>query len=364
MKMRLAEMQKAFSLQMAANKARMDAETAEQNKAFEEMLAGVAATLVVGAANAVVEGGEGEGVPGEASKGLARAKIVADVGNVDGCGGEEKRGEGGNGEGGEDGEGKGGKGVGGKGKRISDMRGNREKEMQEDFSPSEYDDMPDVAQDRCGVKEREQRAVGDGKKAGMSSKGGRDKLTARHSNLTLIQHRDIIRQKEQVMRIQQVDTNKKSVDSEDEHAAVDKGLLRKDGAVGAGGAGGSGKGAKGVGGVCKKIATKADKEESEKHDVSGEEAGGSKQLTIVPKFNDPDVVTGEWVCMYCSWPFPPSTRQKALISTHMGRHHGMVLEDSEALKRERKKNEAVRKGHRLLEEVMRRRGEGMCVHSV
>ena len=90
-----------------------------------------------------------------------------------------------------------------------------------------------------------------------------------------------------------------------------------------------------------------------------DEGSISRKLILVPKFNDPDPVTKEWACIYCSWPFPPSGRQNALISTHMERHHGMVLEDSDVLKRQRKRqNVAERKGRKLLEEVMRRRGEG------
>jgi len=298
-KKRLSELQLAFSRQMAENKARMDAETAEHNRVFQQMIAGVAASLDAGAETVAVEGEGGEGMSGNRE---------------------------------------GGKGEGGKG----------ENEMQEKSVMGENNKMPD------GVDEGEQTVDTDAEKH-VVPKGRRVKMT-------LIQHMEVCREKEKAMLVQQINDGQKANDLEDEHGAVGRSTPKKGGASGAGG---SGKGVKGVGGVCKKEVVKEDKNGGEVNDASEEEADGPKVLTVVLKFNDPDAETGDWFCSYCPKSFPPSTRQKALISTHMERHHSMVLEDGEASKRERKKRaEAERKCRRLLEEALRRRGEGKSADSV
>jgi hypothetical protein len=180
--------------------------------------------------------------------------------------------------------------------------------------------------------------------------------------MTLMQHKDRFREKEKAMLVQQVKDDKKADDLEDKHVAVDKSTPKQSGA---GGTGVSSKGFKGVGGICKKDLVKEHTTGSEVDEASEDEVDGAQVLTVVRKFNDPDAVTGEWVCSYCPKSFSSSNQQKALITKHMDKHHGMVLENSEALKRERKKqSEAERRGRKLLEDAMRLRGEGKSVESV
>lgn len=350
MKRRLVEMQEDFSRKMADNKARIDAETEQQKKAFEAMLADMAATMHVGAVGA--DGtGQGAGVAGVGSAaGKAGAEIPVADGKVE-CGDEEKR---------EDG------GQGGKG----DERGNGE----ESGEGGEGVNGGKVGEGRTDVGPKEE---------GGPRKVIRGKESAKP--LVLMQNKETVRIKEIAVLVQPSGKGvgglggvggaggiggvggkeKKAIDDSDGFDKEDnargkkdsKGTPRQGGAGGVGGVGGSGKGAKGVGGISKKEAEKEDKEGSE--DGSEDEGSVSKMFTVVSKFNDVDANTGEWVCIYCNKSFPFSFQQKALISTHMSRHHAMVLEDSDVLKRQRKRqNVAERKGRKLLEEVMRRRGEG------
>jgi hypothetical protein len=353
MKRRLADMQEDFRRKMADNKARIDAETEQQKKAFEAMLADMAATIHVGAVGA--DGtGQGAGVAGVGSAaGKAGAEIPVAGGKVEG-GDEEKH---------EDG------GQGGKG----DERVNRE----------------EGGEGVNGGKVGEGRADVGPNEEGGPRKVVRGKESAKP--LVLMQNKETVRIKEIAKLVQSSGKGvgglggvggvggiggvggkeKKAIDDSDGFDKEDnargkkdsKGTPRQGGAGGVGGVGGvvgvggSGKGAKGVGGISKKEAEKEDKEDSE--DGSEDEGSVSKMFTVVPKFNDADAHTGEWVCIYCNKSFPFSFQQKALISTHMRKHHAMVLEDSDVLKRQRKRqNVAERKGRKLLEEAMRRRGEG------
>ena len=299
-KKRLEELQLAFSNQVAENKKRMDDESAEHMRVFQQMIAGVAASLGGGAENAAVEGGEG--------KGMAGVGVGVGVG------------------------------VGGSG----------EEKMQDD-GVEEGEKMPDNVEERDVLDEGEQHAGVDAETVAVPKKG------RRKVQMTL--HRDSYIEKDKTAFVLEMDGNKKAEGSEDEHVSVGMNTPRKSGAGGAGGASGSGKGMKGVGGVAggvggarKKEAAKKEKICSDEEDVSMEAAGDSKKYNLVTKFNDCEVGTGHWYCLYCKWDFPESTRQNALIATHMDRHHGVVLKDSD-------------KGRRLLEEAMRRT-EGESVESM